>query len=48
VDHVRLGRSGRPLDASLAAVDVKLDDGLKAGLDNLTPTRGYRLGDVPR
>ncbi|HEY1623411.1 MAG TPA: aldo/keto reductase [Streptosporangiaceae bacterium] len=34
------------LDASLAAVDVKLDDDLKARLDDLT--REYRLGDAPR
>ena len=34
------------LDASLAAVDVKLDDDLKARLDDLTSE--YRLGDAPR
>jgi aryl-alcohol dehydrogenase-like predicted oxidoreductase len=34
------------LDASLAAVDVKLDDDLKTRLDDLT--REYRLGDAPR
>ena len=34
------------LDASLAAADVKLDDGLMARLDDLT--HEYRLGDAPR
>jgi 1-deoxyxylulose-5-phosphate synthase len=34
------------LDASLAAVDVTLDDDLKTRLDDLT--REYRLGDAPR
>jgi aryl-alcohol dehydrogenase-like predicted oxidoreductase len=34
------------LDASLAAVDVKLDDGLMARLDDMT--HEYRMGDAPR
>jgi 1-deoxyxylulose-5-phosphate synthase len=34
------------LDATLAAVDVKLDDDLKGRLDRLT--REYRMGDAPR
>ncbi len=34
------------LDATLAAVDVTLDDDLKTRLDDLT--RDYRLGDAPR
>jgi 1-deoxyxylulose-5-phosphate synthase len=34
------------LDASLAAVDVKLDDGLITRLDDLT--HEYRMGDAPR
>jgi 1-deoxyxylulose-5-phosphate synthase len=34
------------LDASLAAVDVKLDDDLMARLDDLT--HDYRMGDAPR
>jgi aryl-alcohol dehydrogenase (NADP+) len=34
------------LDASLAAVDVKLDDDLMVRLDKLT--REYRMGDAPR
>jgi 1-deoxyxylulose-5-phosphate synthase len=34
------------LDASLAALDYKLDDDFKAKLDNLT--HDYRMGDAPR
>ena len=34
------------LDATLTAVDVKLDDDLKVRLDKLT--REYRMGDAPR
>jgi 1-deoxyxylulose-5-phosphate synthase len=34
------------LDASLAAVDLTLDAGLKQQLDELT--RQYRMGDAPR